>query len=409
MNGIVLFDDSGFSNLLPSAFWRSVGELRLGRKILLDRTAQRLALSIKGIWTHTWLAPVAAQRCGAPANKPANEGDVLVNSRWLVDQAIDYPPAPHVGVVDDQVAYIVVDRKLADALRPNDLLDHAAEKEALSGIARSEAGGRMIRYAWDIVGQLDELLRQDWQSSDASIETQLDSRVLLTCKDAIHIGQDTQIHPSAVIDGSTGPVFISHDVSIGPHAVIEGPAYIGPGTRVNPHAYLHGGVAIGPMCKVGGEIDACILDGYTNKQHSGFLGHAYVGSWVNIGAGAENSDLKNTYSNVRVPIGGTEVDTGTLFFGCIIGDHSKIGINASIPTGAVIGFAAMVATSRVLPKFVPSFAWLTDDGSMTGKVDLMLDGATRMMARRNVDMTDEEVELFLDLGERAEQLEKGSK
>lgn len=409
MNGIVLFDDSGFSNLLPSAFWRSVGELRLGRKILLDRTAQRLALPIKGIWTHAWLAPVAAQRCGAPANRPANEGEVLVNSRWLVDQAIDYPPAPHVGVVDDQVAYIVVDQKLADALRPNDLLDHSAEIEALSGITRSEAGGRMIRYPWDIIGQLDELLRQDWRSTDASIECELDSRVLLTCKNAIHIGQDAAIHPSAVIDGSTGPVFISHDVSIGPHAVIEGPAYIGPGTRVNPHAYLHGGVAIGPMCKVGGEIDGCVLDGYTNKQHAGFLGHAYVGSWVNIGAGAENSDLKNTYSNVRVKIGGTEVDTGTLFFGCVIGDHSKIGINASIPTGAVIGFAAMVATSRVLPKFVPSFAWLTEEGSMAGKADLMLDGATRMMARRNVDMTDEEVELFLDLGERAKQLEKGSK
>lgn len=407
MKGIVLFDDSGFSNLLPLSFWRSIGELRLGRKLLLDRTAQRLGLPIEGIWSHAWLAAVAAHRCGAPANKPTEEGSVLVNSRWLVDQSIEFPRAPHVGVVGDEVAFVVVDRKLADGLRPNDFLDRSAEKEALSGIPRMEVGGRMIHYPWDIIGHVGELLVEDWQPSDAVIECELDARVLLADKDSIHIGHNATIHPTAVIDGSSGPIFISHDVSIGPYAVVEGPAYFGPGTRVNPHAYLHGGVGIGPMCKVGGEIDACIIDGYTNKQHSGFLGHAYVGSWVNIGAGAENSDLKNTYSTVRVPIGGSEVDTGTLFFGSVIGDHAKIGINASIPTGAVIGFAAMIATTRMLPKFVPSFGWLTDDGLARGKVDLMLDGATRMMVRRNVDMTDEEVELFFEIGERAKSLEQG--
>jgi hypothetical protein len=159
------------------------------------------------------------------------------------------------------------------------------------------------------------------------------------------------------------------------------------------------------MCKIGGEIDACIIDGYSNKQHGGFLGHAYVGRWVNIGAGAENSDLKNTYSPVRSPVRGQDVDTGGLLFGGVIGDHAKLGINTSIPTGAVIGFAAMAATSRTLPKFVPSFAWLTDDGMAQGKPDRLLDVATRMMVRRKVDMTDAEVELFLDLGERCKQFE----
>ncbi|MCH8146462.1 MAG: hypothetical protein IH987_00490 [Planctomycetes bacterium] len=407
MKGIVLFDDRGFSDLLPLTLWRSIGELRLGRKLLLDRTAQRLGLPIVGIWSHAWLAAVAAHRCGAPANKPIEEGGVLVNSRWLVDETPEFSPSPHVGVVGDEVAFVVVDRKLADGLRPNDFLDHSAEEEALSGLPRMEVGGRMIRYPWDIIGHVGELLVQDWRSSEAVIESELDARVLLVGKDSIHIAQNVTIHPTAVIDGSFGPVYISHDVLIGPYVVLEGPAYIGPGTRVNPHAYLHGGVGIGPMCKIGGEIDTCILDGYANKQHSGFLGHAYVGSWVNIGAGAENSDLKNTYSTVRVPIGGSEVDTGTLFFGCVIGDHAKIGINASIPTGAVIGFAAMIATTRLLPKFVPSFGWLTEDGLATGKVDLMLDAATRMMVRRNVDMTDEEVELFLENGDRAKALEGG--
>ncbi|NJN00229.1 MAG: hypothetical protein HC793_00660 [Aquincola sp.] len=34
----------------------------------------------------------------------------------------------------------------------------------------------------------------------------------------------------------------------------------------------------------------------------GDVGHSYLGSWVNLGAGTCNSDLKNTYGTVRVPV-----------------------------------------------------------------------------------------------------------
>ncbi len=398
MKSIVLFEDEGFVNLLPLVYWRTVFELRVGRKIVLDRTAQQLGLTVTGVWTRDCLAGVAAQRCGAPANKPVDKSTILVNGRWLLEKGTTIPPKPCVGLVDDDVAYIVCNARTAGRLTPVDLLDPSRREEALADLPKTSVPGRMIRYPWDIIGELPELLGNDWAPTDASIESALDSDIILGRKDQIHVGEGTSIHPTVVVDAGSGPIYISHDVRIGPYCVIEGPAYIGPGTRINPHAWLHGGNAIGPICRVGGEIDGCIIDGFTNKQHAGFLGHAYVGSWVNLGAGSVNSDLKNTYGSIRVPINGVEVDTSRKFFGGIIGDHAKIGINASIPTGAVIGFSACVAATRSLPKWVPSFSWVTEERMASGDPSRLLDAATAMMVRRNIDMTDEEVELFLELG-----------
>jgi hypothetical protein len=156
-----------------------------------------------------------------------------------------------------------------------------------------------------------------------------------------------------------------------------------------------------------GELHGCVISAYTNKQHAGFLGHAYVGSWVNLGAGCSNSDLKNTYGKIKVPINGTDVDTGTQFFGAIIGDHAKLGINATIPSGAVIGLAASVASSGMLPKYLPSFSWVTQERIRAGDPLRLLDAACAVMARRDVDMTDDEVELFSDLGTRVGSFEQG--
>ncbi len=402
---LVLFEDEGFADLMPLVHWRTVFELLVGRKILLDRTAQRLQLPVGGVWTRPRMAEVAAQRCGAPVNKRATNGTVLVNGRWIFNERVSFPKPPCVGMVDADIAYVVCDAALADHLTSVDMLDPARRTAALASCPREAAPGRVLRYPWDVTGSLCDLLSDDWCDADATIESQLHERVLVEGEAGLHIGESTRVHPTAVLDASEGPIYISHDVEIGAQAVIEGPAYIGAGTCVRPHAWLHGGNAIGPVCRIGGEVDGCVIQGYTNKQHAGFLGHAYVGSWVNIGAGATNSDLKNTYGNVRVPIRGKAVDTGQQFFGCVIGDHAKIGINAAIPTGAVIGLSASIAATGLPPKFIPPFSWVTEKGAKRGDPLRLLDAACAAMARRNVEMTDEEVELFLALGERSAEFE----
>jgi UDP-N-acetylglucosamine diphosphorylase/glucosamine-1-phosphate N-acetyltransferase len=405
MSELVLFEDHGFVGLLPLTFWRTVFELRVGRQILLDRTAQRVGRAVAGVWTRDWIAKVAAQRCGAPANRPLKPGSFLVNGRWLFNEPIAVPKPPHVGLIDGQIAYIVCDETLAGRLTPEDLLARDRAESVLRGLPRSPAPGRLIRYPWDVLVSLLTLLEEDWHEGDAAIDSEVDRKVIIAGREHVHVGERTQIHPTAVIDAGPGPVFISHDVQVGAYAVLEGPLYLGPGTRVQPHAWLHAGNAIGPICKLGGEVAGCAVQGYTNKSHHGYLGHSYVGSWVNFGAGTSNSDLKNSYGRVKVPINGTEVDSGEMFLGAVIGDHVKTAINSSIPTGAVLGFAACAATSRLLPKWVPSFAWVTDDGVTAGNPDRLLDTAARVTARRNIDLTDDEVELFLDLATRVKSYE----
>lgn len=405
-NSIVLFEDAGFIGLLPLVYWHCVFELRLGRKIVLDRMAQRLGVPIAGVWTRDWIAPVAAQRCGAPANHPPDKRTVLVNGRWLIDQPIRFPKGPCVGVVDGEIAYVACDADLAERLRPRTMLDENELKLKLHGLPRHEAGGRMVRHIWEIISDLSALLEQDWEEGDAGIEIELERSVTLRSQERIHVGENATVDPYVILDASTGPIYVSHDAHIGAFSVIEGPVYLGPGTRVMPHTRLHGGNGIGPVCRIGGEVCGSVINGYTNKQHHGFLGHSYVGSWVNLGAGATNSNLKNTYGKIRVPLGGHEVDSGRQFLGAIIADHAKIGINAALPTGAVIGLAASVAATRVIPKYIPSFSWVTDDGIKKGDAPRLLDVAAAAMARRNVEMTDAEVELMLDLGERVKEYEK---
>lgn len=408
MRSIILFEDEGFENLLPLLYWRSVFELRVGRKIIMDRTAQRLGLPVAGVWTRDWISKVAAQRCGAPANQPVQEGNVLVNGRWLCNRDEPIPTKPCVGILDGQVAYIVCDQRIADDISPRDLLENDRRGIVVKELTTEKASGDWIQYPWDLICHLSEQLCGDWEPGDAAIDSDVDSRVLGDRADQIHIGERTCIHPSAILDTTKGPIFISHDVTICSYSVIEGPAYIGPGSRVNPHAWLHGGNSFGPVCKIGGEVNGCVIQGYTNKQHNGFLGHAYVGNWINIGAGSNNSDLKNTYGSVRVPMNGKQVDTGLTFFGSVIADHVKIGINATIPTGAVIGLAASIATTKLLPKYIPSFSWIRNDQMISGDPLRALDVASAMMARRDVDLTDDEVELFTELSSIAKKFESSA-
>ena len=102
---------------------------------------------------------------------------------------------------------------------------------------------------------------------------------------------------------------------IHPFTRVEGPCYIGK-QSVLLGAKCRQGNTIGPICRVGGEVEQSILQGYTNKYHDGFLGHAYVGQWVNLGAGTTNSDLRNDYGRVKVVLDGrTAIDTGSNKFG----------------------------------------------------------------------------------------------
>ena len=209
----------------------------------------------------------------------------------------------------------------------------------------------------------------------------------------IFTGSGSRIKPGCVLDAEDGPIFVAEEVLIQPNTTIVGPAYVGKGAIVRPSTRLREGSSVGEYCKVGGEISNSILHSYSNKQHDGFLGDSYIGSWVNLGAGTTNSNLKNTYGNVRVQFGDRMIDSGETFLGAAIGDHTKVGINSSLSAGGIVGFSGNVIGRYPVPRFVPSFSWCAE-GIQTYHLDNALEVARRTTSRRGKTLSGAEEALF---------------
>jgi UDP-N-acetylglucosamine diphosphorylase/glucosamine-1-phosphate N-acetyltransferase len=404
----VLFEDSRHSDLNPLVYWRSVFELRCGRKTFLDRAAHVMQSPINGLWVRDEVAKVASERFQLPVNQAIRDGTLLLNGRLLADRSLQLDwdgKATRIATCDGEIAYVCCGLDAGGRFTPQVFHDQAAMAKLLGAFPTVKSEATLVRYPWDLVRKNASMLESDWSSEDGAKTGTISSSAHLIDPDNIHVGEMTVVDPGACLDAREGPIYISDHCRIHPNAHIAGPAYIGPGSVVKPFSQIHGGTTLGPMCKVGGEIDGTIIGGYTNKQHAGFLGHSYVGSWVNIGAGTSNSDLKNTYGTVRAISNGQEFDTGTMFYGAVIGDHAKIGIQEAIPTGASIGFAAVTATAGMLPKFVPSFSWLVDGTQTTGDPKRLAETVQIMMRRRNVDCTEADVALFISAAETAKRYE----
>jgi UDP-N-acetylglucosamine diphosphorylase/glucosamine-1-phosphate N-acetyltransferase len=420
MRTLVLFEDEGFSQLLPLTYWRTAGELRCGYGSLYDlilRAATDLGSSLEiAIWCRPEIAAVAAGRFSHPVNTPPSvlptEPAMFVNARLLATDNLIDGPAPAVQWHDDKLLVINADADLAAKLTPEIMLDPSAARAILGCVKKHEfiAAPKLIAYPWDLVHANPAMLHLGWQQAGepAELAGRICEGVYILNKRAVHIDERCTIKPGVVLDAENGPIFIGSDVIISPNTSIEGPCYIGDGTLIQPGSALRDAISIGRRCKVGGELESSIIHGFSNKQHDGFLGHSYIAEWVNLAADTVNSDLKNTYGPVRVPINGVEINSGQMFVGLTIGDHSKTGIGQVFPTGTVAGFGCNIATCDFSPKFIPSFTWLTGKGASTYAPDRCLEIAQRVMARRQTALTPAEKAWFLRLPAYAAQFENRS-
>ncbi len=219
----------------------------------------------------------------------------------------------------------------------------------------------------------------------------------------VYIGAGTDIASNVVFDASRGPVVIGAGCRIMPFAFLEGPVLVGEKSFIIDHAAIKHGTTLGHNVKAGGEIEVSVVEPYSNKQHHGFLGHSYVGSWVNLGAGTSNSDLKNTYGEISIDVDGKPTPTGLQFAGCVVGDHTKTAINTSIFTGKLIGVASFVygfVTTNV-PSFVNyarSFGQVTEVTA-----DVAAKTFARMGTRRGYHAGPRDAKLMADMHELTRQ------
>ena len=410
---VVLYEDGGWPRLLPLVYTRAVFQLRCGMGDLLYHVRallRELPEADLSLCCRPRLAGLVREQTGLRVNERPAGPTLWLNGRalWSSLPECEEDGKPWVGTAEGGIACVFADAGLTGALAAENLREDAAFTRLLVGLPRRDVGGlcRLFSWPWEIVGANADALISGWERLGLGRPERgrIGPGVTVLGEDVFAAGS-VRIDPGVVLDSRDGPVYIDAGVCVRPHAFIEGPACIGPGSILQPQACVRGGTTLGPICRVGGEIEASILQGYGNKQHFGYLGHSYVGSWTNLGAGCTNSDLKNTYGTVRVPVNGEEVETGERFVGMAMGDHSKAGIGVCFPTGAVLGFSSSVAAARP-PGFVPSFTWIDGDRTEPYDRERALAVARRVVARRDCRMSGEEERVFSSVASEAERLEK---
>ena len=407
---LLIFEDDGYKNLLPLVYSRATFNLRCGFDNLLAKIEAAVGLTADAVFVRKSLARVLAERQTRRVNQPSTSDDQLwVNGRLLLRKGLDLTKDSAVWR-GDALAAARLSRTIACKLTPDVLLDRQRLREILAQyqtVELSEETGLLIDYPWQLVHEnAAEIIRQS-RDRQFTLAGTISPGAHLISNNPIHIGAGSVIKPGAILDAEHGPIYVGEKVTIHPGAVIQGPCYIGDGCTIQPGASIRTGCSIGMVCKVGGEVEGTIFHGYSNKQHDGFIGHSYVGEWVNLGADTVGSDLKNTYGPVRVPINGIPVYSGQSFIGAFIGDHTKTAIRTALPTGCVIGYACNIAVGGFVPQFVPSFSWLTDKGVAPNDAAKALEVARKVVARRDRKYSAAEEALFLSIQKEAILLEAG--
>lgn len=249
---------------------------------------------------------------------------------------------------------------------------------------------------WEILAESDKLIAADWDLWNRHHRNYRPKRLggvhVIGSAHDVFVGERAVVQPGCVLDASNGPIIIASGAQIR-YSQIQGPGFIGAGCIIDG-ARVRTGTSLGPNCKVGGEISATIFQARVNKAHEGFVGHSWAGRWVNFGAVATTSNLKNTYGKIRYQRDSfNEIETGAQFLGSLIGDHTKIGIGQMLSTGSNIGVGCNVFGGSA-PKYIPSFSW--GGGSDWQEYDLerCLKTVHATLARRNARLRPQSEEVL---------------
>jgi len=389
---LFLYDDDVARGFEPFASTRPTSELRAGALLLRERWERALGMKAECVVTAEHLAdfdePWAAGISIVDGKIPA--GSVLANSRC----AVAYAPAPAADVwrCGGRVAAVLLSRavevaELDGGRRP-------LEDFATRGGRTTDVEGHWIDAVWDFIATLPAMLGNDITAIAQASSLTPAKYALIGGGGAhpVYVENSATVEPHVYFDTSAGPVLIRRRASVQAFTRIVGPVVIGDDSQVGGDKIA--GTSIGDVCRVHGEVSTTIFLGHANKSHDGFVGHSYLGRWVNLGAGTITSNLKNTYGTVQLWTPDGERDSGQQFLGTLLGDHAKTGINTSLTTGTVLGAAANVYGSAMPPKAVPPFAWGERPPYSTYRIDKFLEVAKRVMARRHVELSDRQARML---------------
>jgi UDP-N-acetylglucosamine diphosphorylase/glucosamine-1-phosphate N-acetyltransferase len=354
----------------PLTLSRPIWDLRCGMTSLAEKLQAKTGINDVAYFVPDYMAAAYRERTDRPVNQMsalADQDVLILDACVKADNFGLHAPSvkgePSVVNLDEQGNVLAAYLNKGDLKKlPNSDID-ALLNSAKATLPTVKAALPTWQYAWDLMLASPHQITADFAAAGRQgIEGKIEEpSALRGSKKDVYVAPGVTIHPMVVIDTEHGPVYIDEGAEIHPFTRIEGPCYIGKKSMLLG-AKCREGNSIGPYCRIGGEVEESVIQGYSNKYHDGFLGHAYVGEWVNLGALTTNSDLKNDYSTVSVMLDGKHsIDTGSTKVGSLIGDHTKTSIGVLFNTGSVIGAMAIImSTGKPLPKYIPSFAWFIE-------------------------------------------------
>jgi UDP-N-acetylglucosamine diphosphorylase/glucosamine-1-phosphate N-acetyltransferase len=386
---LVLFDDQIARDWMPFALTRPIGELRFGAMTLRERAERVFGLQCIGHIGADHL--LGFEEPGAP---PVLDQRSLPTDRDLVFISSRAVPAWGGGPIESGSGPALI--RIGGALSgwytpagtglPSPDLFLNPEASAQNGWAEIVYDGAILDRLWRMIGLNADQLTRDLLALFTSVETASPGPGIHLLGEApLIVDPSATIEPGVVIDLREGPVWIDEGALVGAFTKLTGPAYIGQRTRLLGGKI--GEVSIGPVCRIHGEVESSIVLGYSNKSHDGFIGHAYIGRWVNLGAMTTNSDLKNNYGPVRIWTPRGEEDTGEQKLGCFLGDHVKTAIGTLLNTGTVVGAGSNLFGAGFPPRYVPPFTWGTGKAAAEYDLERFLAATDIIMARRDLNLT----------------------
>ncbi|MBL9149147.1 MAG: hypothetical protein JNM94_10690 [Phycisphaerae bacterium] len=386
-NAALVLVDDGRGAFGPLTDLASAAELRTGAWTTREWLTHRFGPPAALVVPHA-LAAVTREATGIDATLPTT-GDVLLVNVRLADRRAEAALAS----LARGDALVAGDTVLAARLDAADARIPLVASQLPKGVRATPSTHHALERPWHVLDGLAASIAADI----AALAT---TPGYCTLPDApanplvgrmgshpVVVHETASIAPYVVFDASAGPIHVGPKATIRPFSVLSGPCSIGAGSTVADRSLIKANTTCGPQCRLGGEIGGTSIAGYSNKTHDGHLGDSILGSWVNLGAGTDNSNLLNTYGEVPIRLDpeGPRERTGRIFFGAVIGDHVKCAIGTRLMTGTVLGTGAMIASSAPPPSTTARFAWRTDDGERRYALPKFLEVMRTVMKRRTLE------------------------
>jgi UDP-N-acetylglucosamine diphosphorylase/glucosamine-1-phosphate N-acetyltransferase len=393
---VIVFEDTRVSELKPLVNLKPVYSLYTGFRTLQEKFEYFTHEEVTLTWhLRRYLAPFFfEQHPESVINMAVDDDLLLVNGRLvcedtaariIIDGAVEQGRGYMQG---NDLLFARVNRRLLTD--ESGLLPDLIDTGRLAGEIVTEAvtGFRLISNIWDVITfHADELMRDAETLELGRIEGDVHPMAAIVNSSNIYVAPGAVVRAGAVLDADEGFVAVGAGSVVDPQAVLMQNVYLSSWSRAKIGAKIYSNVAIGTASKVGGEVEDSIIEPFANKQHDGFLGHSYISSWCNLGAGTNTSDLKNNYSRITLKFNGREQMTGLQFLGLLMADHSKSSINSMFNTGTVVGTGANVFDGGFPPKEVPSFSWGGRGGLRPYEIEKAVETARKVMERRQVVMS----------------------